>query len=138
MRAEAEYASALTARAGRIKAETAANSVPVDAAIRSFVTQLDQAIISGRKAELESRVVSGELVRFINGVIGTQPEIWQTRVLRTEQLEANLFAADVSLITKELGRDRAGTAVLVLARAGGGWKLAGSNCLSELVRDGKW
>jgi hypothetical protein len=125
VRAEAEYASALTARAGRIKAETAANSVPVDAAIRSFVTQLDQAIISGRKAELESRVVSGELVRFINGVIGTQPEIWQTRVLRTEQLEANLFAADVSLITKELGRDRAGTAVLVLARAGGGWKLAG-------------
>jgi tetratricopeptide (TPR) repeat protein len=125
VRADGEYASSLTARAGRIKAETAANTVPVDAAIKAFIAQLDQAITSGKKAELDSRVVSGELVRFINGVIGTQPEIWQTRVLRTEQLDANLSAADVSLTTRELGRDRAGTAVLVLARVSGGWKLVG-------------
>jgi tetratricopeptide (TPR) repeat protein len=123
VRADAEYASSLAARAGRVKAETAANSLQVDGAVRSFVGQLDQAIISGKKAELESRVVSGELVRFINGVVGTQPEIWQTRVLRTEQLDANLVAADVSLDTKELGRQRSGTAVLILARVGGGWKL---------------
>ena len=64
-------------------------------------------------------------MRFINGVVGTQPEIWQTRVLRTEQLDANLAAADVSLNTKELGREESGTAVLILARVGGGWKLAG-------------
>jgi hypothetical protein len=123
VRADAEYASSLAARAGRIKAETAANSLQVDGAIRSFVGQLDQAIVSGKKVELESRVVSGELVRFINGVVGTQPEIWQTRVLRTEQLDANLVAADVSLDTKELGRQRSGTAVLILARVAGGWKL---------------
>ena len=123
VRADAEYASSLAARAGRIKAETAANSLPVDGAVRSFVAQLDQAIVSGKKTELDSRVVSGELVRFVNGVVGTQPEIWQTRVLRTEQLDANLVAADVSLDTKELGRQRAGTAVLILARVGGGWKL---------------
>jgi tetratricopeptide (TPR) repeat protein len=125
VRADAEYASSLAARAGRIKAETAANMLQVDGAIRTFVGQLDQAITSGKKAELDSRIVSGELVRFINGVIGTQPEIWQTRVLRTEQLDANLAAADVSLDTKELGRQRAGTALLILARAGGGWKLLG-------------
>lgn len=125
VRADGEYASSLTARAGRIKAETAANTLPVDGAIRAFIAQLDQAITSGKKAELDSRVVSGELVRFINGVVGTQPEIWQTRVLRTEQLDANLSAADVSLTTKELGRDRAGTAVLVLARVSGGWRLVG-------------
>ena len=125
VRADAEYASSLAARAGRIKAETAANSLPVDGAVRSFVAQLDQAIVSGKKTELDSRVVSGELVRFVNGVVGTQPEIWQTRVLRTEQLDANLVAADVSLDTKELGRQRAGTAVLTLARVGGSWKLLG-------------
>jgi hypothetical protein len=125
VRADGEYASSLNARAGRIKAETAANTLPVDGAIRAFVTQLDQAIVSGKKVELEARVVSGELVRFINGVIGTQPEIWQTRVLRTEQIDANLAAVDVSLTTKELGRDRSGTAVLVLARVSGGWKLVG-------------
>jgi hypothetical protein len=125
VRAEAEYASSLTARAGRIKAETAANTLPVDGSIRTFIGQLDQAIISGKKAELDSRIVSGELVRFINGVVGTQPELWQTRVLRTEQVDANLAAADVSLDTKELGRQRAGTAVLILARVGGSWKLLG-------------
>jgi len=45
--------------------------------------------------------------------------------LRTEQLDANLAAADVSLDTKELGHQRSGTAVFVLARVSGGWKLLG-------------
>ncbi len=124
VRADAEYASSLAARAGRIRAE-AAGAVPVDSAARTFITQLDQAITAGKKADLESRVVPGELVRFIGGVVGTQPEIWQTKVLRTEQLDANLVAADVSLNTRELGKEQAGTAVLILARVGGGWKLAG-------------
>lgn len=125
VRADAEYAASLAARAGRIKAETASNTLQVDGAVRAFIAQLDQAITSGKKAELESRIVSGELVRFIGGVVGTQPEIWQTRVLRTEQVDANLVTADVSLETKELGRQQSGTAVLILARVGGGWKLAG-------------
>jgi tetratricopeptide (TPR) repeat protein len=123
--ADAEYASSLAARAGRIKAETAANTLQVDGAVKAFIAQLDQAITSGKKTELESRVVSGELVRFVNGVVGTQPEVWQTHVLRTEQLDANLVSADVSLNTKELGKERSGTAVLILARAGGSWKLLG-------------
>jgi tetratricopeptide (TPR) repeat protein len=125
VRVDAEYGSSLAARAGRIKAETAANTLQVDGAVRTFIGQLDQAILSGKKTELESRVASGELVRFVNGVVGTQPELWQTRVLRTEQLDANLVAADVSLDTKELGVQRSGTAVLLLTRAGGTWKLLG-------------
>lgn len=125
VRADAEYAASLAARAGRIRAETAANSLVIDPAAKAFVAQLDQAITSGKKAELESRIVSGELVRFIGGIVGTQPEIWQTRVLRTEQLDSNLVAADVSLDTKELGAQQTGTAVLILAREGSAWKLAG-------------
>lgn len=125
VRADAEYASSLMARAGRIRAETAANTLQVDPAIRTFVAQLDQAITGGKKVELEARVVSGELVRFISGVVGTQPELWRTKVLRTEALEANLVAADVSIEAKELGREQAGTALLLLARVGGGWKLMG-------------
>jgi hypothetical protein len=46
-------------------------------------------------------------------------------VLRTEQLDANLVAADVSLDTKELGVTRSGTAVFILARTGSTWKLLG-------------
>ena len=125
VRADAEYASSLAARAGRIRAETAANTLQVDGAVRAFIAQLDQVIVSGKKTELEARVVPGELSRFISGLVGTQPEIWQTQVLRTEQLDANLVAADVSLNTKELGRQRAGTAVLLLSRVGGSWRLLG-------------
>jgi tetratricopeptide (TPR) repeat protein len=125
VRADAEYASSLAARNGRIRAETAANTLQVDPAIRTFVGQLDQAIISGKKVVLEPRVVSGELVRFVSGVVGTQPEIWRTKILRTEQWDADLFAADVSLETKELGKEQAGTALYILSRSNGNWKLVG-------------
>jgi tetratricopeptide (TPR) repeat protein len=125
VRADAEYGASLIARAGRIRAETAAKTIQVDSAVQSFVGQLDQAITGGKKVELESRVVPGELVRFISGVVGTQPEMWQTKVLRTEALDANLVAADVSIDTKELGKQQAGTALLLLARVGTGWKLVG-------------
>ena len=125
VRADADYASSLSARAARIRAETAAGSQPVDESVRTFVKQLDQAIISGKKAELEARIIPGELVRFIGGIVGSQPEIWQTTVLRTETLDANLVAADVSINAKELGQEQSGTAVLILSRSGSGWKLAG-------------
>lgn len=126
VRTDAEYASSLAARAGRIRAEAAAsNSSPIDDSAKAFIAQLDQIITSAKKSDLESRVISGELVRFVSGIVGTQPEIWQTRVLRTEQLDATLLAADVNITARELGQDRTGTAVLILARTGGGWKLAG-------------
>ncbi len=125
VRADADYASSLTARAARIRAESAAGAPPVDESVRAFVKQLDQAITSGKKVDLESRIVIGELVRFIGGIVGSQPEIWQTTVLRTEPLDSNLMAVEVSINAKELGQQQSGTAVLILSRTGGGWKLAG-------------
>ena len=126
VRADAEYASTLAARALRIKAEAAANAAPaIDDSAQKFIAQLDQVIRSGRKAELDAVIVPGELAGFSRGIVGSQPEIWQTRVLRTEQLDANRLAADVSLNVNQAGREQSGTAVLVLARVGGAWKLAG-------------
>jgi len=78
---------------------------------------------TGRQAEITPLMVPGELLRFVRGAVGTQPEIWQTRVLRTEQLDANQVAVDVSMQTKQLGVEHSGTAVLILARVGSGWKL---------------
>lgn len=118
------YPSSLAARLGRIRAEAAANNAPpVDEAVRTFVTQLAQAVISNKKAELESRIVSGELVKFINASIGT--EAWETKVVRTEQLNANLIAADVQIRANKLGTIGSGTAVLMIARTPTGLKLAG-------------
>src|SRR5215213_7362687 len=122
--ASRDYPSSLAARAARIRAEAAANSAPpVDETARAFVTQLSQAVVSNKKAELESRIVPGELVRFINASIGT--EVWDTKVVRTEQLNANLIAADVQISAKKLGTAGSGTAVLLLARTPAGWKLSG-------------
>jgi hypothetical protein len=68
-------------------------------------------------------MVPGELTRFVQQIVGTQPEAWTTRVLRTEQLDANRVAVDVAMSTRQLGVDHAGTAVFILARVGGGFKL---------------
>jgi tetratricopeptide (TPR) repeat protein len=122
--ASRDYPSSLAARAARIRAEAAANSAPpIDDAARTFITQFSQAVVSNKKADLESRVVSGELVRFINASIGT--ELWETRVLRTEQLNANLIAADVHIKASKLGKAGEGTAVMLLARTPSGLKVSG-------------
>ena len=124
VRADAEYASTIYARAERIRAEAGANAIPaIDEAARTFVAQLDAALRSGRQAELAPMIVAGELTGFIRGAVGTQPEAWQTRVLRSEQIDANRLALDVALNSRQLGVDHAGTAVFILARIGGAWKL---------------
>src|SRR5688572_13837715 len=122
--ASRDYPSSLAARAARIRAEAAANNAPpVDEAARAFITQFSQAVISNKKVDLESRVVSGELVRFINASIGT--ELWETRVLRTEQVNANLIAADVFIKANKLGKAGEGTAVILLARTPAGLRVSG-------------
>lgn len=124
VRADAEYASTLAARAARIRVEASTNSAPaIDESVKAFVGQLDAAIRSGRQADIAPLVVPGELVGFVRGVVGTQPEAWQTRVLRSEMLDANRVALDVAINSKQLGVEHAGTAVFILARVGGSWKL---------------
>jgi tetratricopeptide (TPR) repeat protein len=124
VRADAEYGSTLNARAARIRAEAAANASPAtDESVRTFITQLDAALLSGKQAEIAPLIVPGELTRFVSGAVGTQPEIWQTRILRWEQLDTNRIALDVALNSRQLGADHSGTAVFILARVGGKWKL---------------
>lgn len=122
--ASRDYPSSLAARLARIRAEAAANNAPaVDPAVQTFATQLSQALVSNKKPDLEARIVSGELVRFINGSIGT--ESWDMKVVRTESLNANLIAADVQIQLKKLGGAGSGTAVLLISRTPGGLKLSG-------------
>ena len=122
--ASRDYPSSLAARLARIRAEAAANNAPpIDPAVTAFVTQLSQAVTSNKKADLESRIVSGELVKFINASIGT--ETWDTKVVRTEPLNADLIAADVQISLKKLAATGSGTAVLMIARTPTGLKLSG-------------
>jgi tetratricopeptide (TPR) repeat protein len=125
VRAEGEYASTLAARADRLKAEAAAGTPPApDAQITAAVAALDAAIRGGRKAEIDAMIVPGELANFSKGIIGTQPDVWQTKVLRTDQLSPDRFAADVTVTARTLGKDQSGPAVYVFARTPAGWKLS--------------
>lgn len=124
VRAGGDYASSLAARAARIRAEAAAGAAPpIDDSARTLISQIGPAIVGGKKADLETRIVSGELVRFINASVGTSA--WETRVLRTEQLNADLIEADVSITLTKLGKAGSGTALMLLARTPAGLKLAG-------------
>ncbi|MCA1643418.1 MAG: hypothetical protein LC785_16055 [Acidobacteria bacterium] len=58
------------------------------------------------------------------GIVGNQPEVWQTKVLRTEAVGGDRVAADVQITARTLGRDQSGTAVLVFTRASGRLLLA--------------
>lgn len=126
VRAEGGYPSTLAARAARLRAEAAqgASAPAVDESVRAFVTQFDQAIKGGRKADLDALIVPGELVVFAKGIVGSQPEAWQTKLLRTEALGGDRIAADVQITARTLGRDQSGSAVLVFTRASGRLLLA--------------
>src|SRR5205085_12190194 len=103
--------------------EAAAGAPPVpDEQIRTAVADLDAAIRGGRKAEIDALLVPGELSNFSKGIIGTQPDVWQTRALRTDQLSPDRFAADATLTARTLGQERSGPAAYVFARTPAGWK----------------
>ncbi|MBA2341539.1 MAG: hypothetical protein H0V88_14220, partial [Pyrinomonadaceae bacterium] len=125
VRADAEYASTSDARLKRIRAESIGSNAPApDESAKAFIANLDQAIRGGRKADLDRLILTGELVDFSKGIVGSQPQVWQTRVLRTEMASGNRLLADVEITTRILDQDRKGTAVLVLTRGNAGWKLA--------------
>ncbi|HLL14516.1 MAG TPA: tetratricopeptide repeat protein [Pyrinomonadaceae bacterium] len=122
VRAEGGYAPTLAARAARLKAEaaTGASAPAIDESVRAAVTQFDQVIRGGRKAELDALLMPGELASFTRGIVASQPEQWQTKLLRTESLGSDRFAADVQITARTLGgRDQSGAAVLVFARGSG-------------------
>ncbi len=125
-RAEGGYAPTLAARTARIRAEAVPgpNAAVPDENVKQFITQLDLAIRGGRKTEIEALVVPGELLDFTKGFIKIQPELWQTRLLRTEPAGGERIAADISITAKAEGRDKTITAVYILARTGGGLRLA--------------
>jgi tetratricopeptide (TPR) repeat protein len=125
VRADAEYAASLQARDGRLRAEAAARTAsPVNEAARAFVQRLDAALKSGRKSEIDTLLLDGELALFSRGIVGNQPEIWTSEVRRTETLGGGRTAVDVRITARLLGRDQTGTAVYVLTDTPAGLRLA--------------
>ncbi|MDQ3041957.1 MAG: hypothetical protein M3R11_06205, partial [Acidobacteriota bacterium] len=122
IRVNAEYGATLAARAGLNKIGSVSN---VDESIKSFFAQFDKAAISARKADVDTLILTGEMTRFSGGISG-QAQEWTTRVLRVDKLDANNALAEVALNIKLLNKNaEGGTAVFLLSKVGGGWKLSG-------------
>lgn len=122
VKADAEYGATLSARTELEKAEP---NAPVDESVRSFFAQFDKAATSGRKADLDALIISGEIPKFSSG-IGGQAQMWQTKLLRVDKIDANNVLAETNLNIKLLNKEpESGTAVFQLSKAGNGWKLGG-------------
>ncbi|MGI8786451.1 MAG: tetratricopeptide repeat protein [Pyrinomonadaceae bacterium] len=122
IKANADYGATLAARTGINKTSS---SAAIDESVKSFFEQFDKAAISGRKADVDALILAGEIPRFSGGISG-QAQEWTTKVTRVEKLDANTALAEVNLNIKLINKDAtSGTAVFVLSKVGGVWKLSG-------------
>ncbi|MCY7348513.1 MAG: hypothetical protein LH614_20155 [Pyrinomonadaceae bacterium] len=120
IKADAEYGAMLAARQGRIKANFPQVN---DESIKAFFTQFDKAAVSGRKADLDNLIASGEIPRFSGGVAGAQE--WQTKILQIDKNDLNTALVEVNLNIKLLNKNpESGTAVFRLSKVGNNWKLS--------------
>ncbi len=120
IRADAEYGASYAARILRNKVN-AASAVPED--LKAYFAAFDRAAISGRKAELDALVLSGEATRFISGISGQTTE-WKTTPTHIDRLDANTALVEAQMSVRLLGREtETGLAVYRIARTPAGWRL---------------
>lgn len=120
---DSDYGATLAGRLGRQKV------VPgtIDDSIRSFFAGFDKAVTSARKTEVDALIAPGEISRFAAGIVGGQPEIWETTIVATHKIDQSHSFAETTLRVKRLGTENieTGTAVFVLVRIGNVWKISG-------------
>ena len=122
IRADADYGATLAARQGKVKANAPLNN---DEGIKAFFAQFDKAAISGRKADLDVMILSGEIPRFAGGISG-QAQEWTTRIIQIEKISPAQAVVETNLSIKMLTKDpESGTAVYRLTKVGNDWKLSG-------------
>ncbi len=123
VRADAEFGATLAGRSGTQKV----NPPTVDESVSSFFIQFDKAVTSARKSEVDTFILPGEITKFSGGVVGGQPEKWETKVIRTEKIDNNYILAETFLTVKRLGNENieTGTAIFILAKVGTSLKLSG-------------
>jgi tetratricopeptide (TPR) repeat protein len=126
IKADAEYGATLAARQGKSKANVALNN---DEGIKAFFAQFDKVAISGRKADLDAMVLTGEIPGFSGGIAG-QAQEWTTKIVQIEKLSPNNAVVETNLNIRMLNKNpETGTAVYRLTLVGSNWKLSGVDIL---------
>ena len=122
IKADGEYGATLAARQAR---SSAGVSLPSDEGVKGFFAQLDKTLTSGRRADIDSMIVAGEMTRFSAGVAG-QVQEWTTKIRQIDKLSANSILVEADLTIKMLDKNQeSGTAVFHLVKIGNVWKLGG-------------
>lgn len=118
IKADAEYGASLLARQKR----SGANS-SIDESVKAFFARFDKAAASNSKTELESLIMSGEVIRFASGISG-QTEQWATQILNIDKLDENNILVETNVNIKLLTRQpESGLVVYRLTKNGTTWKL---------------
>lgn len=122
IQADAEYGASLAARTSRNKINSPAS---IDESVSAFFAGFDRAAISGRKSDLDSMIVPGEMPKFSGGIAG-QAQQWTSKILHIERKGLNNINVEVDLNIKMLNRENeSGSAVYRLSKVNGNWKLSG-------------
>jgi len=122
IKSDAEYGSTLFARNGRRKILPSSR---IEESIKNFFAEFDKAAVSKSKQNVERLIVPGEMVKFSANLAG-QAEIWETKVVQVDKLDANNYLVEVELRAKLLNRNQeSGMAVFYLSKVGNEWKLSG-------------
>jgi tetratricopeptide (TPR) repeat protein len=122
IKADAEFGATFAARQGKGKANAPLNN---DEGIKAFFAQFDKAAISGRKADLDALVLTGEMPRFTGGIAG-QAQEWTTKIVQIDKINATHAVVETNLNIKMLNKNpESGTAVYRLILVGSNWKLSG-------------
>ena len=122
IKADAEYGATLAARQGKNKANAPLIN---DESIKAFFAQFDKSAISGRKADVDALVLTGEIPKFSGG-IGGQAQEWTTKIVQIEKPDVNHAVVETNLNIRLINKNpESGTAVYRLTLVGGNWKLSG-------------
>ncbi len=119
-----DQATTMSARDGAVKAEQSANAAKVPDDVKTFLKQLDDALLTGNADAVNPLVEQGNLREFVKRVTSSKPSTWTTEVLRAEAWDADRVAVDANIKVKIIGREGTGRVIYVLSRAGGKWKLS--------------
>lgn len=111
------------ARRGMVATEAALGKTgPIDADIKTFFGQMDQAVRTGTATAMEPYFIRPDTPKFVLGIVVSKPDNWTTQILRQERLSSTRVVLDVRVevvtATKEV---QTGNGVIYLRRTGSGW-----------------
>ncbi len=122
--AEQDQLQKIVAFEGFLQAEQGGKTAIIPEDVRSFIKQLDSALLQGSADALTPLVETNNLKEFVKRVTVSKPSTWSTDVSRVASLDSERLILSANVNVKILDRAGAGRAIYILSRANGKLKLS--------------